>query len=297
MAGGQRINKQRAAAAVTMNEFFQRLAKPGPKAPSQIQRDRATGSTGISRDVLDGNTSRSASAAWHRPPQSTLPGDEDVSVSTLRTVYSSLLEDMAPLHHARGSSSSRGGPGGEGDANFRWKNAGTISVRGSEEEGGYDYSYEADDSRKSWRLRLGHARPGPGDGGRGGGGVVVGVTGGDWSRDGIRRYHTGGALADARGGGGGGRSDRVLHVGGMAVDVGTMNGVEISPEKQSAGAAGGGAGGGGGGDGDAEDEDTTSGVILFDGEEDAPDAQTSSSFMEDVVLGEAPQGHGTSLLD
>ncbi|KAL9186333.1 hypothetical protein ACHAXT_005571 [Thalassiosira profunda] len=134
---------------------------------------------------------------------------EELTVTHLRQIYSSLLEELAPLHHEIGT--------GGNDAHYRWKNAGTVTVNGSEDEG-YDYSYTPDNSQKSWRLQRGAP------GGAGGGG---GITGGDWAKDGIRRYYTGGALER----GGGGHSSNIISVGGMDVDVGTMDGVALSPRR------------------------------------------------------------------
>eukprot|EP00571_Detonula_confervacea_P013434 CAMPEP_0172306468 /NCGR_PEP_ID=MMETSP1058-20130122/7534_1 /TAXON_ID=83371 /ORGANISM="Detonula confervacea, Strain CCMP 353" /LENGTH=152 /DNA_ID=CAMNT_0013018361 /DNA_START=224 /DNA_END=679 /DNA_ORIENTATION=- len=69
--------------------------------------------------------------------------EEELTVTNLRKLYSSLLEEMAPLHHEIGT--------GDNNANYRWKNSGTVTVNGSEDEG-YDYSYAPDNSKKSWRL-------------------------------------------------------------------------------------------------------------------------------------------------
>ena len=122
---------------------------------------------------------------------------------------------------------------------------------------GYEYSYTPDNCQKSWRLQLpagalprmdewrgkGSLDPNSGFGG------TVGITGGDWSTDGIRRYHTGGSISiepppqhTESGGGktsingvgeGEERSLNILRVGTMDVDVGVMNGVELSPAKKS----------------------------------------------------------------
>lgn len=140
--------------------------------------------------------------------------NDELTVANLRKFYSSLLEEMAPLHHSVGT--------GDKNSNFRWKNSGTVSVDGDDDEG-YDYSYTPDSSKKNWRLQ----RSGPGV--TGGGGGNNGITGGDWSKDGIRRYYTGGTLFER---GGGGHSGNIVRVGGIDVDVGTMNGVEISPKRR-----------------------------------------------------------------
>ena len=96
---------------------------------------------------------------------------------------------------------------------------GTITVDGDDDEG-FDYSYTPDDSKKSWRLRSAD------------GGGMNGVTGGDWSKDGIRRYYTGGAIArgskpKSHGDNNGGE---ILNIGNMEVDISTMNGVGLSPK-------------------------------------------------------------------
>eukprot|EP00984_Skeletonema_dohrnii_P004038 scaffold1382_cov91-Skeletonema_dohrnii-CCMP3373.AAC.1 len=168
---------------------------------------------------------------------------EEVSVSNLRKLYSSLLEELAPLHHELGTSSPAVGgaysdssvsnavnnhnsSNGNKNANYRWKNNGTITVDGADDTG-YDYSYTPDNSVQSWRLgglrsasaantnndrvqhhhhrnasnaggpkkigvKLGSKLSGLGKKGRGG---VEGITGGDWSKDGVRRYHTGGVTS------------------------------------------------------------------------------------------------------
>lgn len=52
-----------------------------------------------------------------------------VSVSNLRKLYSSLLEELAPLHHELGSNTNSSNK----NANYRWKNNGTITVDGADD--------------------------------------------------------------------------------------------------------------------------------------------------------------------
>lgn len=73
---------------------------------------------------------------------------EELTVATLRKLYSSLLEEMAPMHHEIGtgnlisndvciknsSSNSEGSKNNNLNA-WRWKNQGTILVNGSDDEG------------------------------------------------------------------------------------------------------------------------------------------------------------------
>ena len=126
---------------------------------------------------------------------------------------------MAPHHHEIGT-----------DSTIRWNNSGTVTVEGSEDEG-FDYSYTPDTSKKSWRLQ----RSLPGGTASSGGN---GVTGGDWSKDGIRRYHTGGSIETTTrgggrvGGGGGVSSTNIMNLGSFDVDVGVMDGVAVSPKKK-----------------------------------------------------------------
>ncbi len=118
---------------------------------------------------------------------------------------------------------------------------------------GYEYCYTPDNSQKNWRLHtsaLPRMDEGRGKGNldsKSGFGGKVGITGGDWSTDGIRRYHTGGSISiepppqhTGSGGGntsingdGGEQSPNILRVGTMDVNVGVMNGVELSPAKKS----------------------------------------------------------------
>jgi len=90
---------------------------------------------------------------------------------------------------------------------------GTITVMGGDDDG-YDYAYTPDDYKKSWRLK------------KETNGVLNGVTGGDWSKDGVRRYYTGGVIARRENKH---NSSETLSIGGMEVDISTMNGVEMSP--------------------------------------------------------------------
>lgn len=164
---------------------------------------------------------------------------EEISVSNLRKLYSSLLEELAPLHYELGTgnavinngSSTNGGNntsinrstngdtksggGNNKNANYRWKNSGTITVDGTDDTG-YDYYYTPDDTVQSWRLtglasasrRDNIATNGNNDDSNKGGRnnkfgrrnnrinskkyIEGGITGGDWSKDGIKRYYTGG---------------------------------------------------------------------------------------------------------
>ncbi len=166
-------------------------------------------------------------------------GGEEISVSNLRKLYSSLLEELAPLHYELGTgntvvinngSSTNGdntsisdstngdtksGGGNNKNANYRWKNSGTITVDGTDDTG-YDYYYTPDDTVQSWRLtglasasrRDNIATIGGNKGNNKGGrnkkfgrrnnrinnkkNIEGGITGGDWSKDGIKRYYTGG---------------------------------------------------------------------------------------------------------
>ena len=60
--------------------------------------------------------------------------------------------------------------------------------------------------------------------------MMNGITGGDWSKDGVRRYYTGGSIAST------GDTEKIrkeaniLSIGSMDVDISTMNGVGISPK-------------------------------------------------------------------
>ena len=60
--------------------------------------------------------------------------------------------------------------------------------------------------------------------------MINGITGGDWSKDGVRRYYTGGSIAST------GETKKIrkeaniLSIWGMDVDISTMNGVGISPK-------------------------------------------------------------------
>ncbi|KAL7491112.1 hypothetical protein ACHAWT_000563 [Skeletonema menzelii] len=183
---------------------------------------------------------------------------EEISVSNLRKLYSSLLEELAPLHHELGTSSSSPAAvdaannnnnnttiNSNKNANYRWKNNGTITVDGTDDTG-YDYSYTPDDSLGSWRLGgLKSATSTMSAAGAAASGTIIGgvhssrhhgntttpklaklsskltvvglkknkriieggITGGDWSKDGVRRYHTGGVTtptSSAVGGVGGG---------------------------------------------------------------------------------------------
>lgn len=155
--------------------------------------------------------------------------EEELSVSNLRRLYSSLLEEIAPLHHEMGTgnantttSSVNGKKNSNINTNWRWKNQGTITVNGSDDEG-YDYAYTPDNSQKSWRLQ----RNIPGVSAGGGGGI----SGGDWSTDGVRRYYTGGAIASRGGGGGRSAAGNIISVGSLDVDVSMIDGVELSPVK------------------------------------------------------------------
>jgi hypothetical protein len=151
--------------------------------------------------------------------------EEDLTVSNLRQLYSSLLEEMAPLHAEMGTGFHSADMGSS--SNIRWKNSGIITIQGDDDEG-YDYAYTPDNSKKSWRLGSSSATTG---------GNMCGVTGGDWSKDGVSRYYTGGNIA--RGGlrrvdESANKKDQViLSIGSMDVDISTMNGVGVSPQGSS----------------------------------------------------------------
>lgn len=223
-----------------MNDFFNRLS---PKAPPHSQPlDPNQGLRMVhAPPLLPNSRGRKSSPPpilnSDKPLKLHLPNrgnrrdngssqlsEEELTVTNLRKVYSSLLEEMAPLHHEMGTgfssagdrSSSSSAAAAESASNFRWKNTGTVTVNGDDDEG-YDYSYTPDDTKKSWRLQ----------GQKGGAGN--GVTGGDWSKDGIRRYHTGGAIER---GGGAARSSNLVTMGSFDVDIGVMNGVELSPMRK-----------------------------------------------------------------
>lgn len=146
---------------------------------------------------------------------------EEISVSNLRKLYSSLLEELAPLHHELGTSSTSNNTTTK-NANYRWKNNGTITVDGTDDTG-YDYSYTPDNSVHSWRLgglrsaaqhhhHQNHQQSSSSSSNAGSKRITLGrklsvglgkkkggrkrieggITGGDWSKDGVRRYHTGG---------------------------------------------------------------------------------------------------------
>ncbi|KAL3790031.1 hypothetical protein HJC23_011387 [Cyclotella cryptica] len=145
--------------------------------------------------------------------------EEELTVSNLRKLYASLLEEMAPRHYEMGTAF----PSSNNNKNnhFRWKNQGTITIEGDDDEG-YDYAYTPDNSQKSWRLGV--------SSGRGGGGMMNGITGGDWSKDGVRRYYTGGSIATTGDTAKLRKEGDILSIGSMDVDISTMNGVGISPE-------------------------------------------------------------------
>lgn len=153
-------------------------------------------------------------------------------------------------------------------SNIRWKNAGTITISGDDDEG-YDYAYTPDDTKKSWRLRNNDI-----------GGSMNGVTGGDWSKDGVRRYYTGGAVV--RGEAANKEGGEILSIGSMEVDISTMNGVGISPKSSPAK-----------NDGvrekDGELFDDVNAPSLLDDVVDAMEevdiADSPSESMEDVALG------------
>ena len=141
--------------------------------------------------------------------------DQDLSVSNLRKLYSSLLEEMAPQHYEMATGSST--EVGKSISNIRWKNTGTITIVGDDDEG-FDYNYTPDDSKKSWRLRSDAD-----------GGGMNGVTGGDWAKDGVRRYYTGGVISRGDNVNKNNCQGEILNIGSMDVDISTMNGVGLSP--------------------------------------------------------------------
>jgi hypothetical protein len=198
----------------------------------------------------------------HQPRQ-----QQDLSVSNLRKLYSSLLEEMAPRHAEMGTGRTCTNSNSK-ISNIRWKNAGTITISGDDDEG-YDYAYTPDDTKKSWRLRNNDI-----------GGSINGVTGGDWSKDGVRRYYTGGAVV--RGEAANKEGGEILSIGSMEVDISTMNGVGISPKSSPAK-----------NDGvrekDGELFDDVNAPSLLDDVVDAMEevdiADSPSESMEDVALG------------
>lgn len=140
---------------------------------------------------------------------------------------------------------------------------GTITVSGGEDEG-FDYSFTPDNSQKSWRLRKDHT-------------TMNGVTGGDWSKDGIRRYYTGGVIS--RGNETNKSGEKILSIGSLEVDISTMNGVGISPTVSPTKA-----------DGLREEnanlsEDVNQPSLLNDAMEEVDIADSPSESMEDVTLG------------
>ena len=210
----------------------------GGAATMTSPQDHRNDNSSPSKRIFPFRQDTASPAATFRDQQQ----QEEVSVSNLRKLYSSLLEELAPLHHELGTSSPAVG-GAYSDssvsnaannhnssnspnknANYRWKNNGTITVDGTDDTG-YDYSYTPDNSVQSWRLgglrssaantnnkvhhhhrnasnasgpkkigvKLGSKLSGLGKKGRKGG--VEGITGGDWSKDGVRRYHTGGVTS------------------------------------------------------------------------------------------------------
>ena len=176
---------------------------------------------------------------------------EEISVANLRAIYCSVLEDLAPLHHELGTCSS------SQHNNYRWKNVGTITVDGSEDEG-FDYSFVSDRSKRSWRLSTV------------GGGGATGITGGDWSRDGVKRYNTLPKLDRTENPN---ITDNVLKVGGLNVDVGSMNGVQLSPDRKPRPTSVG------------EDAESIDGKFTIDGDiEDSAGCEPNENDLEDVDI-------------
>jgi hypothetical protein len=180
--------------------------------------------------IINPNTNNTTSSFREHSHQAT----EEISVSNLRKLYSSLLEELAPLHHELGTTTTNTNNNtnntntnvtatkNSNNANYRWKNNGTITVDGTDDTG-YDYSYTPDNTLGSWRLgglksatdAAQHHRGGVHRGGQGvysssnngkpklakflkhrgssnSRKIEGGITGGDWSKDGVRRYYTGG---------------------------------------------------------------------------------------------------------
>ena len=152
--------------------------------------------------------------------------DDELTVTNLRKVYSSLLEEIAPQIHELGSCTNNI----NSNSNYRDPtNTGVVTVDGDESTG-FDYSYTPDTSKKSWRLQ--RSLPG---GGAGSGGI----TGGDWAVDGIRRYHTGGNIDKVQVVQGNEKdgvapsSNDIMNMGSFDVDLGVMDGVSLSPKKKN----------------------------------------------------------------
>jgi len=150
--------------------------------------------------------------------------DDELTVTNLRKVYSSLLEEIAPQIHELGSTNNA-----NSNSNYRDPtNTGVVTVDGDESTG-FDYSYTPDTSKKSWRLQ--RSLPGGGAGSNG-------ITGGDWAVDGIRRYHTGGNIDKQQVVQGSERdgvapsSNDIMSMGSFDVDLGVMDGVSLSPKKK-----------------------------------------------------------------
>lgn len=157
---------------------------------------------------------RHKNASSFRRNTATADIEQDLSVSNLRKLYSSLLEEMAPQHYEMATGSST--DVGKSVSNIRWKNMGTITILGDDDEG-FDYNYTPDDSQKSWRLRS-----------NADGGGMNGVTGGDWAKDGVRRYYTGGMISRGDNFKKNNSQGKILNIGSMEVDISTMNGVGLS---------------------------------------------------------------------
>lgn len=152
--------------------------------------------------------------------------DDELTVTNLRKVYSSLLEEIAPQIHELGSCTNNT----HSNSNYRDPtNTGVVTVDGDETTG-FDYSYTPDTSKKSWRLQ--RSLPGGGAGSNG-------ITGGDWAVDGIRRYHTGGNIDKQQVVQGNERdgvapsSNEIMSMGSFDVDLGVMDGVSLSPKKKN----------------------------------------------------------------
>ena len=217
----------------------------------------------------------SAKSTFRRPKDTK---EHDLSVSNLRKLYSSLLEEMAPRQAEMGTGLS---DSSKSVSNIRWKNMGTITIDGDDDEG-FDYSYTPDNSKKSWRLR-----------GTDGGGMN-GVTGGDWSKDGIRRYYTGGAIAMGSKQKSGDEGGEILNLGNMEVDISTMNGVGLSPKASHRDDANYRE------DGENLFEDVHQVSMLDEVEREEEDvmedvniADSPSESLEDVTISEIVDGHST----
>ena len=115
-----------------------------------------------------------------------------------------------------------------------------------------------------------------------------GITGGDWNNDGIRRYYTGGCIvvdtkSVANKKGGESSDTNIMSLGSFDVDVGMMDGVELSPDKKKK---------------KVKEEETNNDIVgevaMFSIDDDddestaGDDNDETDNAMEDVALGSTP---------